>query len=179
MMFTIPIFFSLYVIVVPTGRWLPFVIAHVALLLLFTLAARRLSGAGIALAADGIREREYFSGMVFTPVEAIASVVVVRVRKSNSDDVSEQVFMLDAEGRTLLRLRSQMWHAADLNQMINFYAVPIRRDEAALSWSQLRHLHGRNLDRWERHPIVTVSALALLILVVMVPLLIGTLTTSQ
>ena len=86
MMFTVPVFLSLYVIVIPTGRWLPFVIAHVVLLLLFTIAAYRLWGAGVTLASDGIREREYFSRMVFTPVEAVVSVVVISVRNSYSDD---------------------------------------------------------------------------------------------
>lgn len=178
-MFTVPVFLSLYVIVMPTGRWLPFVIAHVVLLLLFTGAAYRLWGAGVTLAADGIREREYFSRMVFTPVEAVASVDVMSVRNSYSDDVVEHVFFLDADGRTLLRFRSQMWDRADLSDMINFYAVPIHRNETPLSWSQLRRSHGRNLDVWERHPIVTSSAVTLLLLIVLVPLVIGTLAVIQ
>ena len=179
MMFTVPIFLALYVIVIPTGRWFPFVVAHVVLLLLFTIAAYRLWGAGVTLAADGIREREYFSRMVFTPVEAVASVAVISVRNSYSDDIVEQVFFLDAEGCTVLRFRSQMWDRADLNRMINFYAVPIYRSETPLSWSQLRRSHGRNLDIWERHPIVTRGALTLLLLIVFVPLLIGTLAAIQ
>jgi hypothetical protein len=154
--FTTPVFLALYLLSVPRGHWLPFAIAHAALLLAFVVAAMRLRGAGVRMSADGIREREYFSPMVFTPVETIAGVMIVRVRDSYSDEVSKQVFFTDAAGDTLLRLRSPLWHARDLARMIDFYGVPVRAVETEMTWRQLRHEYARNLDRWERHPVLTV-----------------------
>lgn len=178
-MFTVPVFLSLYLITIPTGRWLPFAVAHLVLLILFAVAVARLRGAGIRLSDDGIREREYFSRMVFTSADTVASVIVIRLRDSNSDEISNQLFIVDAAGRTLLRLRGQLWHPHDLNQVMNFYAVPVLRVDAPMTWPQLRRSYGRNLDRWERHPVLTIGALALAFILVMVPVLIGALTEIQ
>jgi hypothetical protein len=130
-----------------------------------------LKGAGVALAPDGIREREYFSPMVFTPVEAIASVIVVKLCDSYGHHVSRQLFMIDAEGRTLLRLRGQLWHPSDLKLVADFYSVPVRRVEPAMTWPEFRRDYGRNLVWWERHPIMTNLTLALVFIVIAVPTL--------
>jgi hypothetical protein len=171
-MLTLPIFAALYLITVPTGRWLPFASAHVILVLLFLLTAWRLKGAGILLAPDGIREREYLSRMVFTPVASIASVVVVKLRDSNSDAVSQQMFMVDAGGNTRLRMRGPMWHAADLWRVIDYYAIPVRIVDTPMTWSELRRSpYRRNVTNWERHPIVTLLGLVGLFAAVMIPAL--------
>jgi len=163
---TLPLFAALYVLTVPTGRWVPFAIAHVVLLLLFAGIAQRLKGAGIVLAPDGIREREYLRAMTFTPATAIASAVIVTLRDSYGEQVSRQLFMLDAEGNTVLRLRGQLWYPEDFDRIVEFYAVPVRTVEPALTWRELRRDFGRNLDPWERHPALTVAALTSVTIVV-------------
>jgi hypothetical protein len=84
----------------------------------------------------------------------------------NSDEVSEQLFLVDSAGRTVLRLRGHLWHAEDLNRIVNYYAVPVRRMETALTWRELRRSYGRNLEAWERHPVLTGITLATLLIVV-------------
>lgn len=159
---TLPLYAALYFLTVPAGRWLPFAVSHVVLVLLFAVVAQRLKAAGLVLAPDGIREREYFSAMVFTPVAAIASVVVVKLCDSYGEQVSRQLFMLDAEGRTLLRLRGQLWHRTDFDRIAEFYPVPLRVVEPALTWREFRRDFGCNLDRWERRPVLTASVLTVI-----------------
>jgi hypothetical protein len=165
MAFTVPVFFALYLVSAPEGRWFPIAVAHAVLLLLFAAVVWRLRGSGVRLSADGIRERAYFSGTVFTPAEAVSSALVVPLRDMSSDEVNEQLFLMDSAGRTVLRLRGHLWHPADLEQIVNYYAVPVRRLETALTWRELRRSYGRNLEPWERHPVVTGIALATLLIV--------------
>ncbi|MCX7522869.1 hypothetical protein OSC27_11350 [Microbacterium sp. STN6] len=153
--FTTPIFLAAYLLTAGRGHWLPVVATHALLMIAFVLAAGRLKGAGVLMSADGIREREYFSRAVFTPVEQIAEVLVVRLRDANSDEVSKQAFVTDAAGRTLLRLRSPLWHARDFANMVEFYGVPVTACETELTWPQLRRTYPGNLEPWERHPVLT------------------------
>ncbi|MCY7326846.1 MAG: hypothetical protein LH605_12080 [Microbacteriaceae bacterium] len=166
---TLPVFLTLYVLTVPAGRWAPFVGAHVGLLLLFALAAQRLKGAGVALAPDGIRERAYFGRVVFTPVDLVASVILIQVFDSLSNDISHQLFIVDANGRTLLRLRGQLWHPTDLKRIASFYSVPVHAPAEVVTWRELRRDHGSKLSWFERHALLTRALLVLGFLAVAVP----------
>jgi hypothetical protein len=177
MAFTVPVFFALYLVSAPLGRWFPIAVAHAVLLLLFAAVVWRLRGAGVRLSADGIRERAYFSGTVFTPAEAVASAIVVPLRDLSSDEVFEQLFLVDPAGRTVLRLRGHLWHPADLNQIVDYYAVPVLRIETALTWRELRRSYGRNLEPWERHPVLTGITLATLLIVVVAGGLLAAMST--
>jgi hypothetical protein len=172
--FVFPLFLSLYLITIPTGRWAPFAAAHALVMGAFALAAQRLHGAGIHLSRDGIRERAYFLSTVFTPVDRIASVLVVRLLDWNSEDMSRQLFIVDAAGQTLLRIRGQLWHAADFDRIVHFYAVPVHVVEDPMTWSELRRSKYRhNLSKWERQPHLTGGAITLfLALIAFAPLLV-------
>jgi hypothetical protein len=174
MAFSIPVFASLYLLTVPQNRWLPFLAAHVVLMAAFAAVAGRLHKAGVLLAEDGIREREYLGPLVFTPAADVASVIVVKLRDPYSDRFSRQYFVVDHQGRTVLRLRGQLWHPADLAQIVEFFGVPVRYLENELSWKQLRQKYGRNLDRWERHPVLTTLFCVVVFLVIAVPVLLVT-----
>ncbi len=174
MVFTLPIFASLYLVTVRSGQWVPFVSAHIALTLLFAIAAQRLKGAGIMLAPDGIREREYFSRQVYTPVALVDSVIVVRLGDSSSDTISQQMFLVDDRCRTLLRMRGQVWHTDDFWRVVEFYDVPVRVVDDAMTWPQLRRSPFRqNLTRWERHPVMTSVALVILFGIITIPTLLA------
>jgi hypothetical protein len=165
--FVTPLFLSIYLITIPTGRWVAFAVAHAILMLAFALAAQRLRGAGVRLAADGIREREYFMPTVFSPVETIASVLVVKLLDASSEDVSRQMFVVDGLGNTLHRFRSQLWHPSDFNRIIDFYAVPVRVVDEPMTWTELRNSkYRRNITKWERHPYLTGGAIAVLLAII-------------
>jgi hypothetical protein len=172
--FSTPIFAALYLLTVPHNRWLPFLLAHVLLMVAFAAVAGRLHKAGVLLSIDGIREREYLGPLVFTPADDVASVVVVKLRDPYSDRFSRQYFVLDHEGRTVLRLRGQLWHPDDLAQIVEFYGVPVHYLEDELSWKQLRRMYGRNLDRWERHPVLSTVLAIAVFLVIAIPILLAT-----
>ena len=170
---TTPVFLTLYVLTVPEGRWAPFLVVHIVLLLLFGAALHRLKGAGIELSPDGIRERAYFMSVVTTPVDTIASVTVIRVFDSLSNDISYQLFMVDSSGRTVLRVRGQLWHRADLARITNFYSVPVDAPQEVLTGRELRRQHGGKLSWFERHALITRTLLVLGFLAIAMPSLTG------
>jgi hypothetical protein len=172
--FTTPVFASLYLLTIPDARWAPFALAHVLLMALFAAVAGRLRGAGILLSAEGIREREYLGALKFTPADNVAAVLVVEVRDSYTDKVMPQYFVIDRAGSTVLRLRGQLWHPADVQAMVQFYGVPVRVTTSDMTWPELRRAHGANLDRWERHPIITTVLAVIVFLVVAIPILLAT-----
>jgi hypothetical protein len=171
---TTPVFASLYVLTIPHGRWAPFALAHVLLMALFAAVAGRLRGAGVLMSTDGIREREYLSALKFTPADDVAAVLVVRLRDPYTDKVMPQYFVTDREGRTVLRLRGQLWHPSDVDRMVEFYGVPVRLAEPDMTWPELRRAYGPNLDRWERHPVITTVLTAIVFLAVAIPVLLAT-----
>lgn len=166
---TTPLFLALYALTLQDGRWVPFLAAHIALLVLFALAIQRLKGAGVALAPDGIRERAYFGRTVFTPVDLVESVILIKVFDSLSNDISHQLFMVDADGRVVLRLRGNLWRPADLTRITSFYPVPVHAPEEVLTWRELRRDHGSKLSWFERHALLACALLVLAFLAIAVP----------
>lgn len=169
--FSTPVFASLYLLTVPQDRWEPFAVAHLLLMAAFIAVSGRLRGAGVLLAPDGIREREYLSRLKFTPADRVAAVLVVKLRDSYTDRFSKQYFVVDDAGRTLLRMRGQLWHPSDLRQVVEFYGVPVRVLEAELSWPEFRRAYGPNLDRWERHPVLTTMLSIIVFMAMAIPIL--------
>lgn len=147
---TVPLFGALYWMTAPEGPWQVVLAVHLALTVLVVVALQWLRRAGVSLAPDGVRERAYFRRATFTPVERIASVLVLDVGEPGVS--SHQLFLLDEAGRTLLRMRGQLWSLVDLTQVAEYYHVPTRWIEQPLSWAELRLKHGSRLYRWERHP---------------------------
>ena len=177
--FSTPVFATLYLLTVPQNRWVPFLLAHVLLMVAFAVVAGRLHKAGVLLAKDGIREREYLGPLVFTPADDVASVIVVKLRNPYRDRFSRQYFVVDHAGRTVLRLRGQLWHPADLAQIVKYFDVPVHYIDDELSWKQLRHAYGRNLDRWERHPVLTTILGVALFFAIAIPMLLATMAGIQ
>ncbi|MCU1571709.1 MAG: hypothetical protein JWR33_2450 [Naasia sp.] len=165
----IPLFGALYWMTVPSGPWPAVLAVHVAVSVVIVGALQWLRRAGVWLSPDGVRERAYFGREVFTPVERIASVLVVPLAQSG--DVAHQLFLLDEAGHTLLRMRGQLWRLADLTQVAEFFAVPARWVEPPMSWAELRAAYGAKLSRWERHPNLTTALVGVGVLALVGPTL--------
>ncbi|WP_210480929.1 hypothetical protein [Naasia sp. SYSU D00948] len=169
---SLPAFAALYIVTASTGWWPAVLIAQIAATGVFAAVAGRLRGAGVVLDADGIYERAYLRSTVFTPRQLVAEVLVIPVHRTLLDEVTHQLFMVDAAGRTLLRMRGQLWHRRDLYAAAHHFDVPVRVLEPALTWAQLRRSpYRRNLERFERHPLITATSLAVLTVAVITPVL--------
>ncbi len=169
---SLPVFAALYFLTASTGWWMAIVAAQCGATALFAAVAGRLRGSGVVLDDAGIHERAYLRSTVFTPRHHVAEVLVIPVHRTLLDEVTYQLFMLDSTGATLLRMRGQLWRPSDLHAAAHHFGVPVRVLAPPLTWSQLRQSpYRRNLERFERHPLVTATTLVLLTVAVITPAL--------
>jgi len=167
---SVPLFGALGIVAAETGRW-PVVLAGFAgATVVFALVAGRLRGAGVMLDPEGVHERAYLRSTVFTPRRRVHQALVVPVGRTLLDEVTHQLFLLDRRGRTLLRMRGQLWDPQDLKAAAAYFDVPVRVLDTPVTWSELRQSPYRgNLEPWERHPLLTAAALAVLGIAVLTP----------
>lgn len=155
---SMPVFFALYWLTVPTGHSVHVIIAHAAVLLAFAIAAERLRRAKIVFSADGIRNSTWLSTR-FTPVSELASILVLTLADGQTLHQFAQYFFLDRSGRTRLRLRGQFWSKADLSRAAAFYDLPVSLIPSTISGKEARATYRTQLQWFERRPVLTVAAL--------------------
>src|SRR4051812_47173559 len=101
----LPPFLSLYWLTAAAGGWLVIAAIHAVTLSVIALGALGVRSAVITIDERGIRERGYFGRLIVTPASEIDSLLIVRVLAGSSQSTTTQLFVLDAEGRTRLRMR--------------------------------------------------------------------------
>jgi hypothetical protein len=169
---SVPTFGALGLVTATTGWWPAVLAGFAGATLVFALVAGRLRGSGVVLDADGIHERAYLRSTVFTPRRRVHQALVIPVGRTLLDEVTHQLFLLDRRGRTLLRMRGQLWDPRDLHAAATYFGVPVRILEPPMTWSELRRSpHRMNLEPWERHPFLTTAALVVLAIAVLTPAL--------
>ncbi|HEY8589377.1 MAG TPA: hypothetical protein VIL55_07490 [Naasia sp.] len=169
---TVPVFAVLYILTVPTGGWPPILLAHLVLVALFAAVELRLRNSRIRLTPTTIEERAYVQSEVRTPADQVAGVVLLDLYRGTSDGTNRQLFLVDAAGRTLLRMRGQLWDPAHLRAVATFYRVPITQAPVALTWKEARRSRfAGNFERWERHPRIVAGVVAVSGILLAVPVL--------
>ncbi len=167
---SLPVFGACYLLTAASGWWPLVAAAHLAATLIFAAVAGRLRGSGVVVDADGIHERAYLRSTVFTPLHRAKAVLIIPVHRSLLSEVTHQLFVVDEDGATLLRMRGQLWHPRDLRAVANHFEVPVRVVDPPLTWSELRRSpYGPNLEPWERHPVLSALGLILLGIAVITP----------
>lgn len=167
---SLPLFGAGYLLTATNGWWPLIAAAQVVATLIFWAVAARLRGSGVVVDADGIHERAYLRSTVSTPLDRVDAVLIIPVHRSLLSEVTHQLFVVDREGATLLRMRGQLWDPRDLRAVANRFGVPVRVFDPPMTWSELRRSpYGRNLERFERYPLLTAAVLVLLGVAVITP----------
>lgn len=123
--FLTPVFAVLYVLTVPTGDGWWIVASMQALATgLIVLAAARFFLATIWVGEGGIAERGYLSPRRHFPIGQVASIVRARTF-GHGAEVIDQLFVCDAEGRCLVRMRGQFWWPRDLDAVVDTLGIPV------------------------------------------------------
>ncbi len=165
----LPPFLALYWLTIPTGGWRTVLAIHAVTLLAATLATVRVRHAVIEIDKHEIREHGYFGRLVVTPRSEIASVLVVPVLAGSTPEVTTQLFVLDRQGRTRVRMLGQYWSDSSLKALEHAFDVPVRRVPSPLTRHELRAHYGPNLYWHERHPALTFAGVVVLCALVATP----------
>ena len=124
----------------------------VALLVPIVLAIGYVSHkrAFILISPAGITERGFFGQLHVIPTSVVGSIITLELYRSGSLDTQPQLFVIDAEGHLLLRMRGQFYSRVSMETVIDGLEAPVVRVPEPLSLRDLRRLRPELLYWFER-----------------------------
>jgi hypothetical protein len=162
---------ALYALTAPTGKWGYVLLVHAiatAVLVTISIVLRRVQ---VQISPAGLRETGLLGRPVFTPRDAVASVLVLSITDGNSAAVHDQLFVLDDTGRTRLRLRGQLWGSTAVHAVATAYDVPFQRLDDPKTMADVRFDHASKLYWHERHPLLRALMFGTVVFAVLGPML--------
>jgi hypothetical protein len=152
--FLVPVSGALYYLTVPNGPW-PIVLA-LQVLVIVTFLASYLSyiSLGFWVGPSGIAERGFFGLSRYVPREEIGAIVLVNTYRSGAADAYAQLFVCDAAGTQLLRMRGQFWSMARMRAVSDALDIPLTELTDDVTRAELLEEHPGLLYWFERHPVI-------------------------
>jgi hypothetical protein len=171
---TLPVFAAMLWFAIPRGTWPRVIVAMAVIAVVYFGSAYLLSRVRLVIEPDGFIENGFFSHDRRISAKRVASAVIVPVYRGQSLETAPQLFVFDASGELLLRLRGQYWSSDDVHAVADAFGVPVRTVSEPLTRAQLREDYAPYLYWFERWPWVRVvclvggiAALSLLLIVLM------------
>jgi hypothetical protein len=147
---TTPVFAAVYWLSIPSGPW-PIVLSlHALLLLASILAVGAYLNTAISVGVAGVTARDYFGRTRTVTAEDVDSIVLLDVYESDTLETVPQLFVCDAAGRPLLRMRGQLWPRSSMQQVIDAFDCPVTVPSESVSLADLRRASPQLLDWFER-----------------------------
>ncbi|GGF12444.1 hypothetical protein GCM10011399_02970 [Subtercola lobariae] len=156
---TLPVFAAMLWFAIPRGTWIRVLIAMAMIAAIYGGAVYLLSRVRIDIEPDGLIENGFFAHDRRIAAKRIASAVFIPVYRGQSLETTPQLFLLDASGELLVRMRGQYWSTADINAVASAFGAPVRTVDEPLTRAQLRVDYVDHLYWFERWPWVRVACL--------------------
>ncbi|MCS5496044.1 hypothetical protein NY547_02165 [Cnuibacter physcomitrellae] len=150
---TVPILAAMLWFSIPRGTWPRVVVALAFVLAIYLLGWYLVRSAQICISHDGLIERGVFRRDNRVPAKRIAAVLIVDVYRGSTAETDRQLFVVDAAGDLLLRMRGQFWSVEDMDTVSAAFGVPVRRSEDPVTWRGLRTQSPELLYWFERFPL--------------------------
>jgi hypothetical protein len=143
------VFIVLYLVTAPSGEW-PIVLAWQAVATALVIAGcARYFFVAMWVSAESVGERGFFTPGRDYPISRVARVVRARIFRHGSDEV-EQLFVCDAQGRCLIRMRGQFWANREMNALTEALGVPVAVLPDVVTLRELSREHPRLAYWFER-----------------------------
>jgi hypothetical protein len=159
LIFMTTVFVVLYFLTVPDGPWALVVGVQAIVTVAISLAAVGYFSATIWVSRSEIVERGFFGGRHRFTVGSIDSIVLANTASSGGE-VIRQLFVRDAEGRQLVRMRGQFWSPESFDLVIRTLDVPVVKIEDVTTIRELRDQFPGLLFWFERHPVRAIIVMA-------------------
>jgi hypothetical protein len=163
--FLVPFSVILYLITVPKGPWDLVLATEVIVLLVLLLSVIGFRRAGFWVGPEGIAERGFFGAKRFVPVSEIDSVVVVEHFENSESDSIPQLFVCDANGKQLVRMRGQFWSRESMDFVSETLPVPIKEVTDPVTAAELLDEYPGLLYWFERHPTIAATMFSAAVIV--------------
>lgn len=149
--FLAPVFAALYFLTIPDGAWPAIVGAQFVVSLVFVLAVVTYKRVSIWVDPTGITERGFFGRLTRLPTADIGSILLVHTYHGGSADTLPQLFLCDAHGNQVIRLRGQFWSIRDMATVCETLDVPLTELGESVTMKELLSLYPGLLYWFERH----------------------------
>ena len=156
---TLPVFAAMLWFAIPRGTWPRVLIAMAVVAVLYLVAISLFARVRIEIEPDGMTENGFFAHNRRIAAKRIASAVIVPVYRGQTLETAPQLFLLDASGELLLRMRGQYWSEQSVLAVATAYGVPLRSIAEPLTRQQFRADFPELVFWFERWPWVRVACL--------------------
>lgn len=157
--FLIPVSGALYFISIPAGPWPLVILLQASIVLGFAGAYLSYIKLGFWVGRSGIAERGFFGLSKYVPRADIGSIVLVNTYRAGADAVP-QLFICNAAGAQLMRMRGQFWSVASMELVSDTLDIPVTEITDELTRTELLEDHPGLLYWFERHPVLVAIAAA-------------------
>jgi hypothetical protein len=145
-----PLFGALYWLAIPNGAWVAVLIAQFAVTILFVSGLVASLRAVIWVDRTAITERGFFGRInTFTRSE-IAGLVMLELYRTGAVDSQPHLFLTDADGCLLVRMRGQFWSPAAMETLVEVLGLPIDRVPEPMTLRELSRARPELLYWFER-----------------------------
>jgi hypothetical protein len=160
-----PIFAVLYFLTVPDGAWPAILIGQACVSLVLALAAITFLRVAVWVGPDGITERGLFGSMTHLPTDEIGSILLVHTfHGGGGADTLPQLFLCDADGNQVIRLRGEFWSIRDMAAVCETLDIPLTELGESLTSRELLSQYPGLLYWFERHPVAASALFGVVVL---------------
>jgi hypothetical protein len=145
-----PLSAALYWLTIPNGPWLAVLIAQGVATVAFGWGLIAWLRTEIWVDRKAVSERGFFGRSSTVPVSEIARVVMLELYQSGALDTHPQLFLVDASGCVLVRMRGQFWSRAAMETVADTLGKPVERVPQSVTLRDLNRARPELLHWFER-----------------------------
>jgi hypothetical protein len=151
---SVPIMIVLYWLTIPAGTWGWVGAAQTIVLVAVLVAAFRYTRVSITVTPTTIIEVRFFGGENRTTITDIDRVIMLEMHRTMASQSRLQMFVLNAKGHPLLRMRGEYWSRNSINRIAaQLSSAPIEHIDHPVTLDELQTSRPEMLYWFERRPI--------------------------
>ena len=148
--FFAPVFAVLYWLTIPLGEWAVVAVAQAVVMIGAIGGIIGYLRTSIWVDENGITERGFFGRLASFSREQVGSIVVLELYQSGAIDTHPQLFVTDADGRLLVRMRGQFYSRGAMDMVADELGAPVVRVPDPMTLTELNRLRPELLYWFER-----------------------------
>ncbi|MCU1636005.1 MAG: hypothetical protein JWQ68_1244 [Cryobacterium sp.] len=148
--FCAPLFAVLYWLTIPNGNWLPVAIMHAVITVVWGLGGVAFCRTVIRVNSATITERPFLGRIRTTAAERITNALMLDIYESGALDTSPQLFLTDADGNVVMRMRGRYWSRRDMETVTEDLGTPVTVMTEPLTLQELNRTQPEMLYWFER-----------------------------
>ncbi|WP_411719990.1 hypothetical protein [Mycetocola sp.] len=150
---SVPVLLVLYWLTIPTGAWVWVAAVQTLVIVVVIFGVYRYLRVCISVTPTHLLERRFFFGTNRVPLDSIGRVVMLEMHRTMASQSRLQMFVLDAGGRPLVRMRGEYWSRNGINRIASHLTMaPIEHIDHPVTLDELQTTRPEMLYWFERRP---------------------------